>query len=148
MKPEDIETMSDDDITKHLIRRFHFEADEVKTLFPTEVRRKEALTEMLQVNAVKDVDEDALGWDDKDKTVLTADQKAQVKGRIELRKKVAEAKVRHEKKVEQEMKQVGAIIADAALSESLEETKAPVTKAEVKKTMAEIQALLRDTDTE
>lgn len=133
----DPEHMSEDQLTDVLSTN-GFEDDEIKVLFPTIEKLREAVTDVQKLRKAKGSSEDALGWDSVDKTQLTASQRATTKDRRE-----------HREKAEKRLKEIDAAKAKLQtqeLKESLGETKAPVTEQEVKSTMDDIKKLLSEDD--
>jgi hypothetical protein len=138
------ENMNEEQLDKFLLKR-GFEEDEIKTLFPTEEKKREAVAQTMKLAKVSEKTEKKLGWDKTDDTKLKDSQKAIVKEKRdrregiekELKKKEAELK-KVSKKADKE--------ADKELVESIQETGAEVTPTEVKSAMADLKALMADDD--
>lgn len=116
---KNLEEMSYDEMVVAARSMFGFEADELKTQFPTEIQLREFLTDARKGRGfVKNLgDEDKLGWDATDKTGLDDEAKAVVKG---MRKK-------KQAKLAESIKKVG-----------------KVTEAEVAAEMTNIKKLLSE----
>jgi monoamine oxidase len=144
-EPEPIEdryTNMDTDKLKDLLkRRYGFEDDEIKTLFDTDDKMRDALREFKKAaTPTKRDDENVLGWDEEDSQDLTVDQQTAVENKKLMVKKVERIRKKRQKQLAQ--------IKGEELQESIAEAGNKVTPEEVRSASKDIKKLFEEDEPE
>jgi hypothetical protein len=134
----DIEQLDEDELRLLLRDRYGFEIDELKVMYKDADELRAAVRDFESVSKVEDAEEDQIGWDSKDKTVLTVEQKRMVDERKEVRRKITLAKAKLAKAKTKEEKD--------EIAEEIRQTGAVLTPDEVRETMKDVRKLLGNMD--